>query len=181
MRKILSILGVSIGLAWTANAVQFTLYDTTATIVGGNIVPSFYNVTPPATTGVGTAGSLYTATYGGSSTTGFFVDISFNGNPQPFLTDAILKAADSYLEWDSTDLAAFNSGTYSGIILYNGNSGGSLPDPNGIVNSPGNAYQGTSHAGLDGRLGVAPVPDGGLTITMLGMAMGGLAWMRRKI
>jgi hypothetical protein len=29
--------------------------------------------------------------------------------------------------------------------------------------------------------GFSPVPDGGLTLAMLGMATGGLAWMRRKL
>jgi hypothetical protein len=172
MQKTLSVIGLSLGLAWAANAAQFTLQSSWGTIFSGNDVPSLYN-DPSSGPATGTAAGLYTTTFGGNASTGYWVDISFNGNPQPVLTDVILKAGPSYIEWGAAALAAFNSGTYDSIILWNDN-------PNGIVNQNGK-YLGTSHAGLDGTVTVVSAPDGGMTLALLGLSLAGIHGLRRKL
>ncbi|MGA2656659.1 MAG: VPDSG-CTERM sorting domain-containing protein [Verrucomicrobiota bacterium] len=171
MKKTVSIIGLSVGLAWAASAAQFTLASSSGSVISGNDVASLYD-----TENGGTAAGLYSTTFGGSASTGYWVDISFDGHPQPVLTDAILKAGPYYIEWGSAALAAFNSGTWTSIILWNNS-------PGGIKNKPGNAFLGTSHAGLDGTVGtgVVGVPDSGITLALLGMSLVGIHGLRRKL
>ena len=72
-------------------------------------------------------------------------------------------------------LATFNAGTYDSIRLENSGAGG-------IKNPPGNAYLGTSHAGLNGTPGTTTnVPDAGSTVALLGVVIAGFGLVRRKL
>ncbi len=163
---------VVLGLATQANGISFDLSSSGANVVLGNTTSGFFEVngTSPFPE-TGTAASLYSATLGGDADTGFWVKIAFDSNPQPVLTSAFLKASNKYLWWDDTDLAAFNAGTFDSITLWNSGSGG--------IQNDNHKYQGTSHAGLNGSPGTTSVPDGGLTLMLLGMALGGLGYARR--
>ena len=108
------------------------------------------------------------------------MEIAFGTSPQPVLTSAFLKASNSYLLWDATDLAAFNSGTFTSIIIWNSR----------ILNNTRKAYKETSHAGFLGTLGEPPtdspvggvsVPDAGSTLLLLGAGLTGVGFLRRRI
>jgi hypothetical protein len=158
----------------SAHAVQFVLNSSAATTIGGNTTSVFYEVTG-ANAESGPASGLYSSSVGGDANTGFFVSISFGSNPQPVLTSAFLKASNQYLLWDNLDLAAFNSGTFDSIILWN--NGGSAGIQNG-----NNKYHGTSHAGLNGMLGTTTnVPDGGATMALLGLSLFGMTAVRKAM
>jgi hypothetical protein len=169
----------------TAHAVSFELQSSSATIVlSNNTTSSFFEVQGNGTES-GTAASLYSATLGGNEDTGFWVKISFDGNPQPILTSAFLKASNDYLWWDATDLATFNSGVYDSITLWNsGAAGQGLGHYTGNPNSPAWKFYGTSHAGINGTPGestIPGVPDGGSTLALLGLALSAFAIARRKM
>lgn len=171
---ITKILACSIGLlaCQSAHAIQFVLNSSAATKVGGNSTSTFYEVTG-GNVESGTASGLYTSSVGGDANNGFFVSISFGANPQPVLTSAFLKASNEYLLWDSTDLAAFNSGTFDSIILWNNDGAAGIRNTN-------NKYQATSHAGLNGTPGTN-VPDGGATMALLGLSLLGLTAVRKAM
>ena len=150
------------------------LQSSNATIVlSSNTTSAFFEVAGNGTES-GTAAGLYSATLGGDENAGFWVKISFDGNPQPILTSAFLKAGNGYLWWDAADLAPFNAGTYDSIVLWNNTV-------EGIRNSNGK-YKGTSHAGLVGTLGTVThnVPDDSATISLLGLGVIGLAVAARR-
>jgi len=173
MKKLLlgSLLAVGLLLTQAANAATFTLASSLATLSPGNLTTTFYEVASDGTDS-GTAASLYSATLGGDENAGFWVNISFGGNPQPVLTSAFLKASNQHLLWDSTDLATFNSGIFDSIRLENIGTGG-------ILNRNGK-YHETSHAGLNGTPGTK-VPDGGSTLALVGLAIAGFGLIRRKL
>ena len=176
MKKLLfgSLLAVGLLVSQAANAASYTLASSAATIFGGNLTTPFYEVTGGGVDS-GTAASLYSTTVGGDGATGWWVNISFDGNPQPVLTSAFLKAGNFHLFWDAADLATFNAGTYDSIRLENSGAGG-------IKNPPGNAYLGTSHAGLNGTPGTTTnVPDAGSTVALLGVVIAGFGLVRRKL
>src|SRR6187549_933378 len=108
--KIAALFLLSLGLARTASAVPFYLEAEVATLTGGTTNSGFYEVEGGVDSG--SAASLYTPTSGGNNVAGYWVEISFGGNPQPILTSAFFRAGgganSAYLWWDSTDLAAFN-------------------------------------------------------------------------
>jgi hypothetical protein len=168
-----SVCAVLLGLATQANGISFDLSSSGAQLTPGNTTSGFFEVDGQTLVETGTAASLYSATLGGDEDNGFWVKIAFDSNPQPVLTSAFLKASNNYLWWDATDLVAFNAGTFDSITLWNSGSGG-------IQNKNGK-YQGTSHAGLNGSPGTTSVPDGGLTLMLLGMALGGLGYARRLV
>lgn len=157
--------------AGSASAVSFDLHANIAQFFGGNdSSSSFYKVnfgTPDVESG--SAAATFSTTVGGDADTGWYAEVSFNG-PQPFLTEARLKAGNGYLLWDSTDLAAFNAGSFTGIKLWN--------DAGGIVNTKGKFLE-ISHINLDGR--TTTVPDGGGMLALLGLAVAGLGIFRRTL
>jgi len=167
------------GLALLASASSlaipnFDLLSASGTIVAADPAhSSFYEVTGGGVE-TGSMATFYSATFGGGISTGYWVTISFDGNPQPLLTSAFLKTGVSlYLSWDSTDLASFNAGTYDSITLWN-------QDPNGMKKGPGNSeYRIISFAGLNGSPG--SVPDGGATVALIGLGLLGLAGLRRRL
>ena len=168
---------IMVAFALSAEAIPYTLTSAMATKTDGNTTSSFYEVTGVAAES-GTAVALYSAAVGGDENSGWWVEISFGNNPQPVLTSAFLKAGNEnagggYLWWDSADLAAFNAGSFTSIILQNSGSGG-------LMNKPGNAYLGTSHAGLNGEPGTR-VPDGGATLGLLGLGLIGFGALRRFV
>jgi hypothetical protein len=158
-----------------ARAITFTLDASTATIVPGNIVSTFYEATSASDSG--TMAPTFTFTYSGTGAVAaadpFKIEIFFNG-PQPVLTSAFWKAGNDYMLWDSTDLAPFNAGIYTSLTLVG----------NGLLNPPQNAYLGLSHAGLVGTAGPGSstgVPDSGSTALMLGLGLVTLvAALRRR-
>ena len=181
LRKLTLAAVSALALAGSAHAVNFDLTSSIAQLLGGNPGDAAFVDVREDGTVLGGATGLYTATVGGSGKDGYWVRIDFGSNPQPVLESAFLKAGNSHLFWDATDLAAFNAGTYTSITLWNSGSGG-------IKNPPGNAYLGTSHAGLEGKLGVPPpdvpppsVPDGGLTLSFLGLGLAIIGGVRRVI
>ncbi len=163
------------GLATQANGISFDLYSSGATLNKGNINSLFYEPHPAvggaAAFNLGTAKDLYSTTFGGDDTAGFWVNVAFGSNPKPVLESAFLKAGNSYLLWDATDLTDFNAGTFDSITLWNS-------DPGGIHNDGSGAYNGTSHAGLNGATGV---PDAGCTLMLLGVSVTGLGVLRRRL
>jgi hypothetical protein len=183
---IASVFAALAGLVVPASAISFNLYSEDSTLRSGNLTSEFYQAEPDGDRiekESGTAASLYSATAGGSSSTsggGFWVEIAFGTSPQPVLTSAFLKASNSYLLWDATDLAAFNSGTFTSIIIWNSR----------ILNNTRKAYKETSHAGFLGTLGEPPtdspvggvsVPDAGSTLLLLGAGLTGVGFLRRRI
>ena len=161
---------VCLPLASQVSAISFDAHSAVATHIAGNTTSAFYEVSGAGVES-GTAAGLFSATLGGDADTGFWVKIAFGSNPQPGLTSAFLKASNEYLWWDSTDLAAFNSGTFDSITLWNNGA-------NGIKNT-NNKFQGTSHAGLNGTPGTT-VPDGGSTLLLLGAGLAVLGVARRR-
>jgi hypothetical protein len=176
--KIGAILGVSLGLSSLAHANAFVLDNSTATIPPppANTTSGFYQVNSsddnhPGFWESGSSVGLYSFTTGGDSLTGWWVNISFDGNPQPLLESAFMKAGPTYLWWDSTDLAAFNAGTFDSIKLIQ----------NGIWNNPHNALLGISHAGINGTPGEEhKVPDSGTTMMLLGLSLTAIAFVNRR-
>jgi hypothetical protein len=165
----------------TAQAASFTLNATNDTIVAGNTTSAFYEVNENGADS-GTAASLYTAIISGVESVAANnppkVEIFFGANPQPVLTSAFVKAGNEYMLWTAEDLALFNSGTYTSIILVQ----------NGLLNNNNSAYLDISHAGLLGTPGTSGpgpgtpgVPDGGATVGLLGMGLAALAFLRRKL
>jgi len=176
--KLASLLLLALGLAQSASAVPYNLTSTSATLVANdNYVSTFYQVKgtgveEPGTTAI----NSFSSTLGGNATDGFWVNISFGGNPQPHLDAAFLKAGNSYLWWDAADLIAFNAGNFDGIVLWNNTV-------EGIRNGNGK-YKGTSHAGLVGELTpvvvIHNVPDASATVSLLGLGMVGLVVASRR-
>lgn len=167
----------SVLTAGFAHAVTFTLNASSATIVNGNTVSSFYQVSGGGAES-GTSAATFSSVISGqgavSANDPWTVVISFNG-PQPTLASAFIKASNGYLWWDASDLAAFNSGSYTSITLVQ----------NGLINNPGNAYHEISHAGLNGTAGgtdsnTPGVPDGGASVAMLGVTLVGLTLAFRR-
>jgi hypothetical protein len=166
------------GLAHSAFALPYNLQTASAAIVANaNIVSTFYEVSGSGVETPGTSAiNLFSATTGGDANNGYWVNISFGLNPQPYLDSAFLKAGNGYLLWDSADLAGFNAGTYDSIVLWNNSI-------EGIRNTNGK-YKGTSHAGL--FAGTKPVvtvhnvPDASSTVTLLGLSMIGLFVVGRR-
>lgn len=165
-------------LAHRAAAVPFTLNASTATTVDGNTTSSFYEVASNGTDS-GTGAALYTAAITGTGAVSANnppkVEIFFGSNPQPILTSAFVKAGNGYLWWDAADLAAFNGGTWTSLILVQ----------NGLLNPPGSAYLDISHAGINGTPGSdipgGRVPDAGSTALLAGIALAGLLALRRRL
>lgn len=170
-RRVLASLA-ALALATSAQAINFDLTTNAAELFPGNPGDATFVDVREDGTVLGEAMGLYTATMGGAAATGWWVRVDFEGNPQPVLESAFLKAGPSYLWWDEMDLAPFNAGVYTSITLWN--SG-----PGGIMNAPGNAFLETSHAGLEGAQGVPGVPDGGLTLSLLGASLALLGGLRR--
>lgn len=175
--KIASLLLLGLGLAHSAFAIPYNLTSATATTVSGNYVSTFYQVDGAGVEKAGTTAiDLFSSTVGGDDVNGFWVNISFGGNPQPHLDAAFLKASNAYLWWDAADLAAFNAGTFDSIILWNNTV-------EGIRNGNGK-FKGTSHAGLVGELTPVVVthnvPDAGATVSLLGLGMMGLFLAARR-
>lgn len=182
-----SVCAAVVGLATQAGAITYNLYSSSARLDDGNKNSLFYEAHPAAGSiaayELGTAKDLYSFASGGSATkggTGLWEEISFGTQPQPVLTSAFLKAGNHLLLWDSADLAAFNAGTFTSITLWN----------NRILNPAGVSYNGTSHSGLLGTLGVpptdppaqgSPVPDAGSTVMLLGAGLTGIGLLRRRI
>jgi hypothetical protein len=167
---LLGVLGAAIPFA---SAITFTLDASTATVVNGNTTSAFYSATPSVDSG--TMAPTFTFTYSGtaliSASNPFKIEIFFNG-PQPVLTSAFWKASNQYMLWDSSDLAAFNSGVYTSITLV----GNALDNGNG-------SYHGLSHAGLLGTAGPGNsngVPDSGSSALLLGLGLAGLAVALRR-
>lgn len=174
-RKLTTFAGLSLAVLASAHATGFTLNSSTATIVGGNEVSSFYQVNKPNEDHVnwwesGSAAGLYSFTQGGNSQNGFWVTISFDGNPQPILDSAFIKAGNFRLTWDANDLKAFNEGIFDSITLIQ----------DGIWNPPHNSLLGISHAGINGRPGVKLVPDTGLTVVLLGLGLTAVSFFARR-
>ncbi|MEO5961514.1 MAG: VPDSG-CTERM sorting domain-containing protein [Opitutaceae bacterium] len=174
--RLLALAAVGLALGNTAHAVSFTLNNSTATIIGGNTTSTFYEVTG-ANAESGTAAPIFSSSiYNGpaavSSNDPDRVEIFFNG-PQPILTSAFIKASNEYMFWDATDLAAFNAGIFTSIILVQ----------NGLTNGNGQ-YHDISHAGINGTPGnsnIPGVPDGGATLALLGLGVSFLIIARRKL
>ncbi len=182
MRKspLTTILACAVGLlaCQSAHAVQFTLNSSLASLIDpGNTNSVFFEVDGTTLAETGTVANLYSATLGGNANNGFFVAISFGGNPQPVLNSAFLKTANGYLLWDAADFTAFNAGTFDSIKLWNSGT-------DGITNNKGK-YQETSHAGLNGSLGLTTngnhVPDGGATVALFGLSLLGMTAVRKAI
>jgi hypothetical protein len=162
---------LTLAFAGSVYAVPFTLDAASSPIVNGNITSGFYEVAANGTDS-GTAAGLYTAIISG---TGALLDpakveIFFGSNPQPVLTSAFVKAGEQYLFWNAADLAAFNAGTFTSIILIQ----------NGLPNNPANAYHEISHAGFFGTPGGSSVPDGGSALVLLGIGLLGIIGAKRK-
>lgn len=183
--KVTALLLVFLGLSRSALAIPYNLATADATLVSGNTVSTFYEVSgsgveTPGTTAI----NLFSGTTGGDEDLGFWVNISFGGNPQPFLTSAFLKASNQYLWWDAADLAGFNAGTFDSIILWNNALSGINHYTGG--KNPQLKYHGTSHAGVNGTLGevvIDPhgsVPDASSTVALLGLGMIGLFVASRR-
>lgn len=177
--KIAALLLISLGFAHSASAVPYYLETVNATKTSGTTNSDFYQVTGGGAES-GTALSLYSFTFGGSASAGWWVEISFGGNPQPILTSAFLKAGPNYLWWDAADLLAFNAATFDSIILKNDNAAAGLRNP------PNNAFLGIGHVGLNGTAGELVVeqhnnvPDASSTVAMLGLGMIGLFVAARR-
>lgn len=178
LTKLGAILGIFLALSSLAHATAFVLDEATATIPTppANTTSSFYQVNGPNDTHAafwesGSSLGLYSFTTGGDSTNGWWVNISFDGNPQPVLDSAFMKAGPTYLWWDAADLAAFNAGTFDSIKLIQ----------NGIWNPPHNALLGISHAGINGSPGEEhQVPDTGTTLILLGLSLTSIAFVNRR-
>ena len=172
-----SVCAAVVGLAVQANAISYDLYSTDGSLRDGNRNSDFFEAHPTvgdtAAFNLGSAKDLYTTTFGGDDKAGFSVTIAFGDNAQPVLTSAFLKAGSYYLYWGSSDLTAFNAGTFDSITLWNKN-------PNGIMNPGHTSYLGTSHAGLLGKEGTS-VPDAGSTLMLLGAGLAGVGLLRRRI
>lgn len=172
-RKILLTLA-GLSLTSLAHALNFDLFAASASTVGGNTTSTFYEVSGAGAES-GTAAAFYSSSLGGNANDGFWVKFSFGGNPQPVLQSAFLKASNKYLWWDSTDLAAFNAGTFDSLTLWNSGAAG--------LKNKNNKFHGTSHAGLNGSLGetdIPRVPESGTTAALLGLALVGLHFGFRR-
>jgi hypothetical protein len=171
-RRWTSAVVAAIALSTSVHAINFDLVSAEATLNDGNPGDSMFVHVDDAGVLTGDMAGLYSATMGGDELAGFWVRIDFGGEPQPFLTSATLKAANQYLLWDAADLAAFNAGTFTSITLWN--SG-----PGGIMNQ-NERFQEISHADLYGEPGTN-VPDGGLTVALLGFGLAAAAGARRLV
>lgn len=162
-----SLFALALLCAPDAEAVAFTLNNSTATVVGTNEKSDFYEVDFGTGVETGTAKDLFAYSFGGNASTGWTMTITWT-NPKPILTSAFLKAGSSSLIWDAADLALFNTGNYDSLILVQ----------NGIANQGNGNFLQISHGGLNGGPGTS-VPDGGSTIMLLGLALGGAGALRR--
>lgn len=146
--------------------------------VNNGLDSHFYNFNPN-TGETGIASNYFSSIYAGNATSGYQVTITWDGNPQPILTGAFLKAGAKFLLWDEADFAPFNLGDYDSLVLVQ----------NGIKNSTGRSYLGVSHAGVFGEEGGnRAVPDNASTgfllglsvlVLILGSARGFPGWRRR--
>ncbi len=181
--RILGLLALGV-VAVNSNAVTFPLDYTTADKIAGNLTSAFYQVNNDkgVWSEAGTAASLYSFTHGGDEDNGWWVKIAWDGNPQPVLTSAIMKASDWYLYWDSSDLTAFNGGTYDSVTLWQDGLSHLTGGP-----KPQTKYHEISHAGINGTPGTPPVdppgsvPDGGATLALLGLGFIAVEGLRRKL
>jgi len=179
--KIAALLLLSLGFAHSAFAGALTLETANAQkIEPDNTTSDFYNVARFPFVESGTAMDLFSSEFFGDAETGFWVKISFDGNPQPILTSAFLKASNKYLLWDAAALATFNEGIYDSIILKNEGA-------NGIFNTGNGNFHNIGHAGLNGTLGKVVVdqqnhnvPDASSTVALLGLGMIGLFVAARR-
>lgn len=184
LMKVIALLLLCLGFARSAFAVPFLLETEAATKVAGTLNSPFYQVSSGGVELLGTtAVGLFTSTLGGNDVDGFWVNISFGGNPQPILTSAFLKASNAHLLWDSSDLLAFNAGDFDSITLWNR----SVANDNNVgLRNGNNKFHNIGHAGLMGTLGEAVVdvrnnvPDASSTLAMLGLGMIGLFVAARR-
>jgi hypothetical protein len=177
--KITALLLLGLCIARSASAVPFYLETEDSTkFTNVTTNSSFYQVTGAGVES-GTALNLFSSTIGGNANTGWWVNISFGGNPQPILTSAFLKAGNDYLWWDAADLLTFNAGVYDSIILENDDLATGLHNTN-------NKFLETGHAGINGTAGQVvvvvhnDVPDASSTVALLGLGMIGLFVAARR-
>lgn len=141
----------------------------------GNLSSKFYKVDEPSKES-GSAASVFDYAFGVSS--GFeFVELTWEGSPQPEIDQASLKAGNFHVIWGAEFFTAFNGslGVYDGIRMYQ----------DGIMNKPRNSFLGISHANLEGQLGSGPedepvgVPDSGRSLLLMGLGIGFLGLFHR--
>lgn len=164
----------ALALASMANAAQITLLSGTATLSAGNTTSLFYEFNGSTESGsaTGSFSAAYSGPAGNQNTVTFTQSVAGDIN----LSSAFIKAGPSYIQWDATDLAAWN--------LLTSTIGDQLVLVNTVITNDQGIPLGTSHAGLVGGApgggGATGVPDGGTTVTMLGLVLGLLAFAKRK-
>jgi len=173
----------------------------TSTGPSGSVTVSF---TPDGGVVMDTTGTYAAPYLSGGNGTGFGAPNQANGVDQTiYLTTGMgtvnlnFNVAQSYfgLLWGSVD--AYNTlSFYNGNTLVNQVTGSQvLSSPNGDQGFNGTVYanittdsafnrvvaSSTQYAFEFDNVATRQVPDGGMTLALLGVAMSGLAWVRRKI
>lgn len=189
-------------LAGVANAINmpYVLDNSTATLSDVNPQSDFYKVDfPNSESGAGS--KIFDYIVGVDAKLGEFVQLTWAGNPKPFLTGVGLKAGGAgsggkkgkkggkggkkengsvagglfAMVWDVNDLSAFNTDSrYDAVRIYQ----------DGIIHKNDDSnYLGISHITVSGEPGEAHVnvPDSGSAFAMLGVGIGILFVLRRTM
>lgn len=171
-------------LASIANAISmaFVLDNATATLDDVNPQSDFYKLDEPSTES-GSATGLFDFFIGVDDNLREYVQLTWAGNPKPFLTSVGLKAGGRgsaagglfAMLWDASDLLAFNnSSSYDALRIYQ----------DGIVHkNNANNYLGISHITVDGEPGddYLKVPDSGSALALLAMGLAGIFYLKRRM
>ncbi len=171
----------------SANAIPtyFVLDGSTAATSSGKTPTTFWykaeTGTPAKEEGSADATGMFTTAFGGDENNGYWALVTWGSNPQPEITEVLLKAANEVLRWDEDDLFAFNNGSYDGLklvqnVIVNDNKKNEKKAKATFQSN----FQGTSHIQLNGGPSTH-VPDGGATLALLGLGVLGLGALRRKI
>ncbi|MBD5779183.1 VPDSG-CTERM sorting domain-containing protein [Pelagicoccus sp. NFK12] len=159
----------------------FVLDNSTATLSDVNPQSDFYKLDAPSSES-GSGAGIFDFLFGVDNQLGEFVQLTWAGNPKPFLTGIGLKAGSSgsaagglfAMLWDASDLQLFNnSSSYDAIRIYQ----------DGIVHKRNGQFLGISHVTVDGEPGQADVkvPDSGSAFAMLGVGIAIILVLRRRM